>query len=34
MSILLGYLLEYQAIVDPGNVPDDLRIYAGLQMDF
>lgn len=34
LSLLIGFTHEYQNIVSPGNDPNDLRIFTGLQYSF
>ena len=34
LSLVIGYLLEYQSIVDPGDEKTDFRIWIGLQFGF
>ena len=34
ISLVLGILHEYQAIVDPGKEKDDTRIYTGIRYKF
>jgi putative salt-induced outer membrane protein YdiY len=33
LSLVMGYLLEYQSIVDPGNETTDFRIWIGIQYE-
>jgi hypothetical protein len=34
LAIVIGYLVEYQSIVDPGKETTDLRIWIGIQYSF
>ncbi len=34
LSLIIGYLLEYQSIVDPGDEKTDFRFWVGLQFGF